>query len=750
MSVQNWDALPADLKYVQQWCISAPDKSPYSTTGHRASVIDAMHWTDWYSASTIAASWGTGAGIGFVLTQDDEFTCIDLDVKDGTTEEELERYQKIIEAFDSYTERSTSGRGYHIWIRGKIGAGCRREGVEVYSQQRFIICTGNIVRDKPVERRQEVLDMLVADLRRLQQDTNALPLFEIPEVDTDVVILERALEASNGAKFNELWLGEWQSNTAFPSQSEADLALLSMLTFYSPSNAQVRRMFRASGLGKREKAVKNDKYLDRTLGVIRDRQAREEEVRAHGETVAIQLVTRTLASTKPKLLPVVGDTSTLPWPPGPVGALAQWLFRVAPRPVREVAIITALGVFAGAYGRAYNISNSGLNLYLVLVARSAVGKEAIHSGASRIVNTLMNNGIPAIGQSVDFADYASGPALVKALADRGSFCNIAGEWGRKLRAMSDDTKEGPMSSLRTVMTNLYQKSSAGTIVGGIGYSNKEKDIKSTDGVAFSMIGETTPATFYESLTNTMMQDGFMSRFIVVEYTGLRPPLNTMMNETVPDWFVNMMGNFFQHSAQLLPGKFFDVPVDHTAQKMLDDFNVECDEHINETEDESWRQMWNRAHLKTLKVSALLAVANNFMNPLVTQAEAEWALELIRRDIRIMSRKMSDGDVGDGDMVRERKIISVIQAYFTVGPIPPGYKLSDDMRLKGVVARKYLQSKTQNVNSFAKSKLGQNAELDRTVKSLMDSGYLIEVARDKIPKDWGPCGRCYRVLTLPDN
>ena len=111
MSVQNWDALPADLKYVQQWCISAPDKSPYSTTGHRASVIDAMHWTDWYSASTIAASWGTGAGIGFVLTQDDEFTCIDLDVKDGTTEEELERYQKIIEAFDSYTERSTSGRG---------------------------------------------------------------------------------------------------------------------------------------------------------------------------------------------------------------------------------------------------------------------------------------------------------------------------------------------------------------------------------------------------------------------------------------------------------------------------------------------------------------------------------------------------------------------------------------------------------------------------------------------------------------
>ncbi|MDE2317292.1 MAG: hypothetical protein KGK06_12870, partial [Xanthomonadaceae bacterium] len=69
---------------------------------------------------------------------------MDLDVKDETPPEVLARFQKIIETFDSYTERSTSGRGYHIWLKGDIGAGRRRDGVEVYSQERFIVCTGNV------------------------------------------------------------------------------------------------------------------------------------------------------------------------------------------------------------------------------------------------------------------------------------------------------------------------------------------------------------------------------------------------------------------------------------------------------------------------------------------------------------------------------------------------------------------------------------------------------------------------------
>ncbi|WP_230685815.1 hypothetical protein, partial [Streptococcus pneumoniae] len=51
-------------------------------------------------------------------------------------------------------------------------------------------------------------------------------------------------------------------------------------------------MFRATELGKREKAIKNNRYLDFTLSVIRGRQEREDEAQEHGKQLAEQLMKR--------------------------------------------------------------------------------------------------------------------------------------------------------------------------------------------------------------------------------------------------------------------------------------------------------------------------------------------------------------------------------------------------------------------------------------------------------------------------
>ncbi len=803
MMALNYSAIPEELKWDQSWCLAGPDdkgyyKAPYGFNSRGIFNIDptsSKHWKD-FETVLEAAEHLAPCGLGYILTRVCGYTCIDLDVKNAhnypdnpelwTSETDLARFQSIINHFDSYTERSTSGQGFHIWIKGYIhgGKGLKRDGVEVYSQERFIVCTGDVYLDRGIEKRQDLLNILVAEIQEAQ--SNTVELVELEPTETDPVIFERARLATNSDKY--LWLcgGNWQGE--YPSQSEADFALLSIFAFYTKSNEQVRRMFRATELGKRPKTNKSNYHIDKALVCIRSRQAAEEEIDKLAMVSTAALMARLLGTVQPQApvpptapanapnsddfqydavpntiqhieTPLELDPddfdyeqnstpNTIAYPPGLVGAIAEWIFKSAPRPVREVAIVAALGFMAGLCGKGYTIPQSGLNLYIVLVARSAIGKESMHSGVSNLVGYLLS-GCPQIINYVDFNDYASGPALSKAVAANPSFVNVSGEWGRKLKRLSqEDAKDGPMQQLRTVMTNLYQKSGPNSIVGGIGYSDKEKNVTSVSGAAYSMIGETTPNTFYDALTENMMEDGFLSRFTVVEYTGERPAANH--NPVCPP-HPSILLTLTEIATQL--GKvnetssFMTVERSPSAAAMLKEFDLECDTQVNKSRDEGWRQMWNRAHLKVCRIAALLCVGDNHVLPVIQDYHVVWALDLIRRDITVMQRRISSGDVGNGDLPREKKILDCLKKYIT-HPVPASYQIPIKMVADGVVPRRYIQNFVAKSASFTGHRLGANMALDSTIKSMLDSGYIVEVSKEKLATQYNFYGRSFRIVTIP--
>lgn len=271
----QWLFIPQELRDRPQWCVAGADKAPRIATQDvpLAKSNAPTTWRTFDEASVIAAH--HGMHIGYMLHESDPYTCIDLDVKEDTQTEQLQRFLKIVDAFDSYTEHSRSGKGFHVWIKCTPDKGCRKDGVEVYSRERFIICTGNVVIDKPIAARPELLNLLVSEIRAAQA-TTTVELVEVDEAEPDEAIWQRGAGAANGEKFKQLCGGQW-SEMGYPSQSEADFALLSMLCFYTTSNKQVRRMFRISELGKRDKATKNNVYINRSLSSIRGRQEREHE-----------------------------------------------------------------------------------------------------------------------------------------------------------------------------------------------------------------------------------------------------------------------------------------------------------------------------------------------------------------------------------------------------------------------------------------------------------------------------------------
>ncbi|MEW8051329.1 MAG: primase C-terminal domain-containing protein, partial [Candidatus Thiodiazotropha sp.] len=88
-------------------------------------------------------------GIGFVFTEDDPFIGIDLDNK--SEDPEIEQDHRFwINCIDSYTERSPSGTGYHIIIKGDQIKGFNQSPYEAYSSGRYFTFTGDVVRDRSV------------------------------------------------------------------------------------------------------------------------------------------------------------------------------------------------------------------------------------------------------------------------------------------------------------------------------------------------------------------------------------------------------------------------------------------------------------------------------------------------------------------------------------------------------------------------------------------------------------------------
>lgn len=437
----------------------------------------------------------------------------------------------------------------------------------------------------------------------------------------------------------------------------------------------------------------------------------------------------------------------IPWPPGRTGVIARYLHDSSYSPIPEVAITATLGLLAGVCGRAYRThTDKDLALYMILVAQSGVGKDALHEGIPMMLKLSEH---PQASSFLRASDFASGEALHKELLREPGFLYLQGEFGRRLKRMGQP-QDTPMQTYRTVLTNAFAK----RYLEGKEYSNKPDSIEGVDWPALSFLGETTPNTFLECLTPDMMHDGFLSRFLVVTYNGGKPPRNRGRRAArLPADDLMLWKALVDHASKyLMPlnlPEAIAVAPDAEAEDMLDQFEEQCRQHLNATQDDAERPVWTRAHIKALKVAGLLAVADNYLVPVVTVEHVSWALALVERDIEAFRSNQRNGNVGLGDDARERKLVAIIRDYIRQPNIPPGYKVPEKMHRDGFVPRSYLQVRTQTLAAFCNHKLGARRALDEALRSMVDSGWLMELKHTVAVDNYGHHGKTFAVLNLPD-
>lgn len=155
--------IPPALRDFPQWvCAKNGSKSPWKAFANgMASVGDPTTWAR-YDNAVSAVNQGLYDNLGFVFNNNG---IVGIDIDAGYDEEGFitPEAAKVISLCKSYTERSRSGRGFHILLRGTLPFSGKNNlaGMEIYQAKRYFILTGDVLIFDDLIENQEAIDFIV-------------------------------------------------------------------------------------------------------------------------------------------------------------------------------------------------------------------------------------------------------------------------------------------------------------------------------------------------------------------------------------------------------------------------------------------------------------------------------------------------------------------------------------------------------------------------------------------------------------
>lgn len=207
----------------------------------------------WSDIRTAVATYKTNewiAGVGFVLTEHDPYTMIDLDncLIDG----KLTPFAaNIVDRFDTYTELSPSGRGLRLFVQcEQQPSAIKQPAIELYSTERFATLTGNVLHPRPIAQVAE-LDWLIelakpTVMPPTKRETAFSSRGVCPAPDDDQELWQRIFKHNHFA--HELFLGHLDAMKRADHSVAVSLLLNSLALWTQADAGRMARMIRQTAL----------------------------------------------------------------------------------------------------------------------------------------------------------------------------------------------------------------------------------------------------------------------------------------------------------------------------------------------------------------------------------------------------------------------------------------------------------------------------------------------------------------------
>lgn len=174
----NLNNIPEEIRHLNQWVgVGVDSKVPMRIdTLYSASSTNPDTWCS-FTEAVKAIKLGEITYPGFVFNDNG---IIGIDIDDGYDEDGFmsELAADIIGKCTSYTEKSKSGRGFHILLKGELPFKGKNnlKGVEIYKTARYFIMTGDTMLYPNIVENQEAIDYVIdkyfPDMREGSSDRN--------------------------------------------------------------------------------------------------------------------------------------------------------------------------------------------------------------------------------------------------------------------------------------------------------------------------------------------------------------------------------------------------------------------------------------------------------------------------------------------------------------------------------------------------------------------------------------------------
>jgi hypothetical protein len=327
-------------------------------------------------------------------------------------------------------------------------------------------------------------------------------------------------------------------------------------------------------------------------------------------------------------------------PGGMISKLAHWIYDTSPSPIAEFSVMSAVALHAALYGRNHVTPDGlGLNIYVVLVAGSGFGKDRPLKAMKQVAASVNR------GHLIGPNDVSSDSAIEYVLRHQPCLVLPLDEFGMVLGA-SGKMGDNYARARRKSLLELFSSSTVDWVA-----KVRASDAGKTDKPppspilcpTLSILGATTPSTFYSGLESEAFNCGLMARLLVISVEKL-PTLQGI--DGVPEMPEALVANLKQAMAMVPSGGVLAevLKQDSTMKpKLIAAAWADSDVKDRLMQIRYWARdigiaderrglIVNRAGDYTSKLATIRALSRDPSLPSVNLADIEWAFGIVLNSI----------------------------------------------------------------------------------------------------------------------